>query len=315
MRAPARAQATTSRSGLCAHCLAARRVHSPATLDTVRHPVDAMSDRVPVASRTYGSAILDALPDALAAAACGIAWAAPRALGFDLLAGAAPLYFIELPLAVIVAFAGVRRLRDPRWSLRARARYVVLPTLLLALLGGALLGPWGLLAILWLGSLTLARLLASTPDTSPEVPGLWLVFRLRSKQGEPRYYMAPDRPAPEPGMAVVPAGHAQLMAAVTIATWFAIPCSFLLFPDFGAGGATPGYAAAVGWTGTAIGQLVPAHVALAAGLVLFALRTLSHFEGIGEPPAARIEDDPLLQEVIEKVEGRRARRHARRKRR
>lgn len=273
-----------------------------------------MSDRAPVATRTYGSAALDALPDALAAAACAIAWADPRALGFDLLASAAPLYFIELPLAVIVAFAGVRRLRDPRWSLRAKARYVVLPVLVLAVFGGALLGPWGLLAILWLGGLTLARLLASTPDTSPEVQGLWLVFRLRSKQGEPRYYMAPDRPAPEPGMAVVPAGHAQLMAAVTIATWFAIPCAFLLFPDFGTGGATPAYAAAVGWDATPVGHWVPAHLALAAGLILFALRTLSHFEGIGEPPAARIEDDPVLQEVVEKVEGR-GRRHGRRRKR
>ena len=51
------------------------------------------------ANRTWTDATLDAIPDALAALACGLAWKAPDALGFDLLDYAAPLFFIELPLA------------------------------------------------------------------------------------------------------------------------------------------------------------------------------------------------------------------------
>jgi hypothetical protein len=111
----------------------------------------------------------------------------------------------------------------------------------------------------------------------------------------------------QPGQFLVPAGHEQLMAAATLVTWIAIPIAFALVSPsaFGTGGATADYAASVGWSATTIGTMVPAHLALAAGLVLFSVRTFGHFEGTSEPPPAKIEDDAVLQEIIDQVEGRR----------
>jgi hypothetical protein len=255
----------------------------------------------PAARRTLGEAALDALPDALAALACAIAWASPRALGFDLLAYAAPLYFVELPLALVTTLAGVRRIQDGVLSRLDKLRFVLVPTLVLLLLATTLLGAAGAIAVAWLGSVQIARLLWQGPDTRAAIPGLWLIF------GRPSTWFDTEtfRPPPEKGVHAVPVGHEQLMALVTLATWFIIPAAFLLLPAFGVGGADEAYAASVGWRGTPIGRLVPAHLALAAGLILFALRALCHFEDLREPPPADIETDPVLQDVIEKLEGRR----------
>lgn len=255
----------------------------------------------PAARRTLREAALDALPDVLAALACGIAWASPRAPGFDLLSFAAPLYFVELPLALLTTLAGVRRIQDGVLSRIDKLRFVLIPTLVLLLLATALLGWAGAVAVAWLGSIQIACLLWQGPDTRAAVPGLWLVF------GRPSTWFdtATVRPAPEKGLYVVPAGHEQLIALVTLAAWFIIPAAFLLLPSFGVGGVDEAYAASVGWRETPIGQLVPAHLALAAGLILFAVRALCHFEDLREPPPADVETDPVLQDVIEKIEGRR----------
>jgi hypothetical protein len=275
-----------------------------------RPPSPMLMTQPPVAKRTLREAALDALPDALAALACAIAWIAPAAPGFDLLAYAAPLYFVELPLAIVTTLAGVRRIQDGRLSRRDKLRFVLGPTVVLLLLATALLGWAGAIGVAWLGATQVSRLLWQGPDTRSVVPGLWLIF------GRPSTWFDTEtfRPPPAKGVYVVPVGHEQLMAMVTIAMWFVIPVAFLVLPDFGIGAADEAYATAVGWRQTVIGRLVPAHVALAAGLILFAVRALCHFEDAGAPPPADIETDPLLQDVIDEVEGRRPRAGARRKR-
>lgn len=265
----------------------------------------------PAPTFTYRQAALDALPDLLAAIACAIAWASPRALGFDLLAYAAPLYLVELPLAFIAMLAGVRRVQDGRLSRIDKLRFVLVPTLVLVLLATASLGLAGLIAVGWLGAVQLARLLWQAPDTRAAVPGLWLVF------GRPKTLFDTEaaRPPPEKGVIAVPAGHEQLMALVTMGAWILIPTAFFVLPAFGVGGATQAYASSVGWEETAIGRTIPAHLALAAGVILFAMRVLCHFEDVSKAPSADIDSDPVLQDVIDKVEGRRPRRGARRRRR
>src|SRR5688572_28981275 len=63
----------------------------------------------PVPPRTWGAAAMDALPSFLAAVTCGLAWFDPRFPGIDMLRIAAPLFFLELPLAIVFAFADVWR--------------------------------------------------------------------------------------------------------------------------------------------------------------------------------------------------------------
>jgi hypothetical protein len=246
--------------------------------------------------------VLDALPDLLAAIACATAWIRPDALGFDLLMWTAPLYFVELPLALVLLFAGVRRMNAGELSRREKLRVVLVPALLLAALAGWLLGSEGLIAVLWLGSLQVWRLLRGTPESSAVAHGSWLVYDRLARS----YSMEERRPQARKGLVVVPAGHEQVMAAVTLGCWVWVPISFLLLaPNFGVGGVTPEYAAAVGWNATLLGKAtLPAHWCLAAGLILFTLRGLAHFEGLDDEPPPRIEDDALLQEVIDRVEGR-----------
>ena len=257
--------------------------------------------------RRLGDACRDAWPDALAATACAISWVRPDALGFDLLATSGLLYFIELPLAAIAAIAIVRRIRHPDWSRRDKLRYVLIPTLLLAWIGGALFGLAGLIAIAWLGGRTVAHLLRDAPDDDDGSATMWL--HAQRSGTRVNFTLLPHRPAePPPGALLIPAGHEHIMAFATAALWLLILIVIMFLPPLGTGGATADYAAGVGWQDSVVGQSIPAHIALAAGLLLFGTRTLLHFEGTGpfesEPP--RIEDDEVLREVIAKVEGRRA---------
>jgi len=84
-----------------------------------------------ISQRSLGAATIDALPDALAALACAVAWRAPEALGFDLLIATAPLYFIELPLAIGFAFADKWRVPGEFLDRRRKLRLTVIPTFLL----------------------------------------------------------------------------------------------------------------------------------------------------------------------------------------
>lgn len=216
----------------------------------------------PAPRRSYQQAAIDALPDLLAALACALAWIAPQAPGFDLLMWTAPAYFVELPLAILLGFAGVRRL-DGRLERREKLRMVVVPALVLAALSGLLLGAPGLLALGWLGALTVWRLVRDEPETSPVAHGAWLVY----DRAERSFSLQERRPAPRRGLVVVPAGHEQVMAAVTIGAWIWIPIAFLVLPPLGTGGATPDYAAGVGWEDTLPGRVFPAHLCVARGLL------------------------------------------------
>ncbi len=264
--------------------------------------------------RSLGDACRDAWPDALAALACAIGWARPDALGFDLLATSGLLYFIELPLAAIAAIAIVRRIRHPGWSRRDKLKYALIPTLVLAWIGGSLLGLAGLIAILWLGGRTVAQLLRDAPGNDDGAAAMWLQARRTGTRVD--FTLLPRRPSePPPGALLIPAGHEHIMAYATAALWLLILIVILFLPPLGMGGATPDYAASVGWPDTPVGRVFPAHIALAAGLMLFGTRTLLHFEGTGtpEPAPPRIEDDEALREVIAKVEGRRSSKSKRRK--
>ena len=260
-------------------------------------------ETIPV--RTHGDALREAWPDALAAIACGIAWVRPDALGFDLLATAGLLYFIELPLAIITLFAIVRRIRDEHWTRLHKAGYVLVPTLILAIVGGMLLGSAGLIAIVWLGGRTLMQLWRDVPGTDGDFSGMWLKSTRVGTTVTSEWVS--HRPARlPPGVTMIPAGHEHIMAFATIVTWFAILVAIAALPPFGAGGATEAYAASAEWTATPIGSQLPAQTALAAGLLLFGIRTLLHFEGTGTPEApapSLADDDEILREVIEAVEG------------
>jgi hypothetical protein len=106
----------------------------------------------------------------------------------------------------------------------------------------------------------------------------------------------------------VEAGHAQIMASLTVAA--ALILLFLLpFIDIQRIGVTPAIEAASSWSQSTVGAVVGAHYALAGGVVLFAARFLLQFEGIaprpGSPevqPVPRIEDDPVLREIVRKID-------------
>ncbi len=277
------------------------------TRDRKRSDKPAAMDEPTAAARprSWGDAALDAIPSLLAAVACGLAWLDPQMFGFDLLRTAAPLFFIELPLAVVFASADARRVPGEFLGRRAKLAFILLPTSLLGLLCWRLFGATGLIAIAWLGATALWRLLSEDEDSKPPPSGRWLIVRHRKNGESWTVRKRPDRK--ELGDAwVIPLAHDQYLPAATIVAWFGLV--FILFTgaEIPPGGALPAYAEAVGWTGTPIGSVVPAHEALAAGLALFALRTLGFFDDVGEgrEPVA-IEQDEVLQEIVEKVERKR----------
>ena len=260
----------------------------------------------PTLPRTWTDACVDALPDLLAALACGIAWRAPQALGFDLLAYAAPLFFIELPLALMFLFADAWRVPGEFLTTRGKLGLIVIPATLIGALCFRVFGVTGLIAIAWLGGQALWRLLREGEDRRPPPTGRWLVLAPRGKETE-RWLTRkrPDKRERPEGSWILPFAHNQFLPGTTILAWAGL---FLLLMLSGAevpeAGATAVLAQAAGWTATPIGREIPAHEALAAGLALFAVRCASHFDDLDEPPPANIEDDALLREVIEKVEGR-----------
>jgi hypothetical protein len=266
--------------------------------------------------RRLGDAFGDAWPDAIAAIACAIAWLRPDAFGFDLLRSAGLLFAIELPLAVITLFAIVRRIQDRHWSTAHKVGYVLMPTAILTVLGGAVVGPAGLIAIGWLGARTLLQFWRAPDADAADFCGMWLVSTREGNKLTTTWTATPPARVPK-GTTVIPAGHEHLMAFATIVAWFAILVAMALLPEFGAAGATPDYARRVGWTDTALGDDVPAHLALAAGLMLFGIRTLLHFEGLDADaaPTPTVADDEVLRDIVEKIDGPQARAPRAKKRR
>lgn len=266
--------------------------------------------------RTFGDACADALPDALACAACALAWAKPQAIpGVDLIGFAAPLFLIQLPLAFLGLWTGVARLTDAQMSRRTKAGFVLAPGLAMALLAPILLGVEALLGVLLLTGTTLWRIATGQVDREAPVRGAWITYT----QGEDadgralRSYSAhTSGTAPRPADRVrqwrVEAGHSQVMATLT-ATGGLVLVLLLPFIDVQRFGVTPDLEAASAWSKGALGALLPAHYPLAGGVALFAARFLLQFEGIaprpGSPeaqPVPRIEDDPVLREIVRKID-------------
>lgn len=256
------------------------------------------SERILTPLQHHGSRLGAALPGLFAAAACGLAWFDPDYFGFDLLRIAAPLFFLELPLAIVFAFADAWRVPDQDLSRRAKFGFVVVPAVLIGALCTALFDVDGLVAVAWLGGSALWRLLREGEDR--RITGRWLCTH------ENRHWVVrqlPDRRHLPPGTWVVPMTDSEFLPGLTFLAWLGL--AFLIFTgaDVPFGGATPDYAAAVGWTQTPIGSRVPAHEALAAGVALFLVRVCAFF---GDPehgmPVASIESDAILREIVANVE-------------
>lgn len=268
--------------------------------------------------RTLVTAFADALPDALACGACLLAWVDPKAIaGVDLVAYAAPLFGVQLPLAIIGLFAGVSRLEDRAMGRSTKAGFVLVPTLAMLLMAPVLLGVQALVGVLWLSAASLWRIATGTIDREAPIKGAWITFEQgEDAEGRPRrsYSASTDGSSGSRlGRARrwrVEAGHTQVMASLTVMGGLVL-CFLLPFIDVDPLGVTPEVAAASAWSSTTLGSAVGAHIVLAGGVALFAARVLLHFEGIapvpGSPedqPVPRIEDDPVLREIVGKVERR-----------
>lgn len=266
--------------------------------------------------RTLGVACADAVPDAIACGACALAWANPQAIpGFDLVAWAAPLFLIQLPLSILGMFTGVARLSDAQMPRATKAGFVLAPGLAMALLAPALLGIEALFGVLLLTAMTLWRIASGRIDLEAPVRGAWITYSQgESGDGTPQRRYAVDvsgsgtRLQGRVRQWRVEAGHGQVMAAATAAAGLLLV--FLLpFIDVQRIGVTPAIEAASAWSQGTLGAVLGAHYPLAGGVALFAARCLLQFEGIAPASAAadaqpvpRIEDDPVLREIVRKID-------------
>ena len=112
------------------------------------------------------------------------------------------------------------------------------------------------------------------------------------------------RVASEPGRRyVVTFGHSELVAVVTIMLWFMAAIGFALI-DLPPGGLAsldaPRTAADTGL----LAGVDPAY-ALACGIALFGVRVVLHFESIGvhDPSPVKVDDDPVLRDIVRKLDG------------
>jgi hypothetical protein len=268
--------------------------------------------------RTVGTALADALPDALACGACLLAWVRPQSIGgVDLVAYAAPLFGIQIPMAIIGLFTGVSRIDDRAMGRSTKVGFVLAPAIAMALIAPIVLGVQALVGVLWLSAISLWRIASGTIDREAPVKGAWITFEQgEDADGQPKrsYSASTDGSSGSRlGRARrwrVEAGHTQVMASLTVMGGLVL-CFLLPFVDVDPLGVTPEIAAASAWSSTALGSAVGAHVVLAGGVALFAARVLLHFEGIepapGSPeaqPVPRIEDDPVLRDIVDKVDRR-----------
>lgn len=262
--------------------------------------------------RTWAVALMDALPDTLALGACLLAWLAPTAVRFDLIAWAAPLYFVEFPLALLLLFGGVTRIEDPALSRRSKLGFVLVPVLVVALMAPMLLGPGGLLAVLALSARLLWRVASGRIDRSARVRGAWITYAEGDGAHEVESGTVRMRVGGRRGGNAgsgrrwrVEASHELVMASLTLTFWVFIAVAFM-FVTLPPGGITPEIAASSLWSRTVVGAIVPPHIALAAGATLFTARVLGHLEGIeaaDAPPPVSVEDDPVLREIVDRIEG------------
>jgi hypothetical protein len=263
------------------------------------------------AGRSFADATFDAIPDVVAAGLCLLAWTAPHSLPrFDLIAVAAPLFYIQLPLSILGLMGGVTRLKDSEMSRRTKAGFLLLPAAIVMVLSPILLGPWALLGVGWLSAGLLWRVALGRIDTEAAIKGAWIEF----EEGDGKRSVGIGDSGSKRRRAKarrwrVEAGHTQVMAGLTIAAGMVL---FFLVPflDVSALGITADLQAASVWSKTVVGAIQPAEQSLAAGTALFVARALMQYEGLtprpGTPEAAKvpnIDDDPVLRDIVRKVEG------------
>jgi hypothetical protein len=275
-----------------------RRAEKPAAAARPRKPLDA---------------VIEAVPDLLALGSCAAALVQPDWPGYDTLRTAAALFFVELPLAVIVLFGGVQRISDQSMDRATKLGFVLVPMLGIGFIAAVMLGRPGVVAVAWLSGGLLYRLLRGIPPRGRKVPGFWITYTSGDESG-----VAVGDSISMKGSAGrrrrkgaqswrVEGGAEEFEASTTLLFWF-VALALIAFVQLPAGGATAAYADSVGWDATPIGGMVGASKALWAGVLLFAIRVLGRFdfsaEAAAAEPVARIEDDPVLREIVQKVDAR-----------
>jgi hypothetical protein len=272
-----------------------------------RKGIDATASSPP---RGFAQACGEAVPDVLALGVCLLAWINPGSVHFDIIALAAPLFFVQTALAIPQTFSGVLRLREHEMSRAQKAGFLIWPIIVLLPLVWGLFGHWALLSLLLVSGEALWRALTGRVDTSAPVRGAWITYT----EGDDGVTSSTSMVSVSANASArrsrgfkqwrVEAGHMQVMATLTL-TGAVLTVFVVLFTEVGAGGIAPAHLASSAWPQTLIGKIVPAHDALAAGVALFGMRTFAQFEGVigaPEPPTPDIADDPVLREIVEKVE-------------
>lgn len=257
---------------------------------------DKVATEPPARPRSAIDGWIEALPDVLAAAACGLALSSPAWPGYDTLNTAGLLYFVELPVAICVLLAGVQRVDSKQMGTSTKLSFIFLPTLALAFISTIVLGRSGLIAVAWLSAGTFYRLARGIPPRGRSIRGFWIDYTegdedsARNRKKVRRWR--------------VEGGPEEFAASMTLVAWFCIAL-VLAFAPLPPVAVTDAYAASVSWSSTPIGGMVPPAKALWAGVLLFVLRALGRIEGpeaaVGPPPAD-IDADPVLREIVRKID-------------
>lgn len=230
-------------------------------------------------------ALLEALPDALAAVTCLVAIAQPDWPGYDLLRTAGLLFFFELPIAVVILGSGVLRLDEAEMSFAEKCNFVLAPIVVLVLGAAFVSGVPGFVAMGWLSAAPLYALATGRQPGGRLIPGFVLEYQRRDGEISVGMRLSgePDRGE---GVWQVQGGVEQYYAGLTILIWTFVATIVWLF-HLPAGGATADYAASVLWKSSVIGAVVRPEQALWAGAMLFGIRTLLKLDfGAGEADSA-----------------------------
>lgn len=272
--------------------------------------------------RTWRDALFDACLDAVAAGLCLWAWVAPQSVQrMDLLALAAPLFFIQVPLSLLTLGAGVTRLSDRQMSRRIKLAFVLGPSVAMALIAPMFLGTPALIGVVLLSIGSLWRIASGRVDIEAPIKGAFVTYERSgtsigirvgdsgSSGGLSSNATSLGDDTPVITRWRVQMGHSQVMASLTLGGCFVL-LSLLPFVDVAPFAVTTQIHAASGWAHSTLGAVIPAHYALAAGVALFCGRLLMQFEGIspsaGSPGAEQTptpENDPVLREIMRKVDG------------
>ena len=254
--------------------------------------------------RTRADAVIEALPDLLALGSCAAALAQPDWPGYDTLRTAGALFFVELPLAIIVVFGGVMRIDDKRMNRGKKSSFVLLPILAIGFLSAIMLGRPGIVAVAWLSAGLLYRLARGIPPRGRKVPGFWLTYTEGDGDDNSRERRRKGGRGAQSWK--VEGGVEEFQASTTMLFWFVALAivAFLALPS----NVSAEYADSVGWDKSPIGGMIAPAKALWAGVLLFGIRALGRLDFGGDAsataaePVANIADDPILREIVSKVD-------------